>query len=217
VLVENAGFDKEVDFVSCGLETISFQLPAWLSGLAERVRQKVALEIHSCATMPEMVAAGYEVLQTYNRAFTQNWEYYPLPDAEIKWVIENLKPVAIPRLMKIIRHQGQTVGFLLALPDLSAPLQRAKGRLHPWSIIDLLLEKRRMHEIVLVIVAIVEQFQLQAGNALMMLEMEKTMRALGVRRAELINMAESATQMRRDMTTLGLKPYKTHRVYRKEL
>jgi hypothetical protein len=68
------------------------------------------------------------------------------------------------------------VGFLLGFPDVSAALQRAKGRLLPFGIIDLLLEMRRTDWVSVNGAGILPEFQGRGGNALLYSEMEKTIR-----------------------------------------
>ncbi|MEM7032933.1 MAG: hypothetical protein AAF629_25510 [Chloroflexota bacterium] len=173
-LIEMLGFTKEVDFVSCRLEMAHFRLPTWLTKLADRVRKNENLTVSSFSSIPHLRANAHAMFQTYNQAFVNNWEYYPLPDQEIAFIIKNLKPVAVPKLMKVIKQQDDLVGLLFALPDLSHALQKSKGRLTPLSVFHLLREKRQLQSAVLGGVAILEQCQLLGGNALLITEIEKT-------------------------------------------
>ncbi len=216
-LIEAAGFVKEVDFVSCRLDMESFQLPNWLHKLAERVQKKESLTVKGFSNLNHLIASAREMLQTYNQSFTNNWEYYPLPDEEIDLIIKDLKPVAVPKLMKVIKHNQNIVGLLFGLPDLSHALQHSKGHLTPLSILRLLREKQRLKSVVLGAVAILDEYRLLGGNALLITEIEKTIKTLGINRLELVNMAETAVEIQRDLNGLGIKPHKAHRVYTKSL
>jgi hypothetical protein len=155
--------------------------------------------------------------QAYNQAFVNNWEYYPLTEREIAFLLENLLTVADPRLIKVITHEDDAVGFLFGFPDLSAALQRARGRLLPFGLVDLLLEMRRTKWVALNGAGILPQFQGRGGNALLYSEMEKTIREYNFLHADLTQVAETAVQMRNDLLNLGGKPYKNHRVYMRRL
>jgi hypothetical protein len=110
------------------------------------------------------------------------------------------------------------VGFLFGFPDVSAALQRTKGRLLPFGIIDLLLEMRRTNWIALNGTGILPEFQGRGGNALMYSEMEKTITESGrFLHADLTQVAESAVNMRHDLENVGGKAYKNHRVYIRDL
>jgi len=77
----------------------------------------------------ELVAWGPRIGETYNKTFVENWEYYPLTQREIKFVMDEILTIADPRLFKIITHGEEVVGFLFAFPDVSAAIQRSRGRL----------------------------------------------------------------------------------------
>jgi hypothetical protein len=146
-----------------------------------------------------------------------NWEYYPLTNNEIKFVLDNIILVADHRLIKVIVNKEDVVGFLFGFPDVSAALQRANGNLLPFGIFDLLLEMRRTKWIALNGAGILPKFHGHGGNALLYSEMEKTMKDYHFLHADLTQVAETAVQMRHDLENIGGKAYKNHRVFRKSL
>ncbi len=125
--------------------------------------------------------------------------------------------VADPRLIKIITHEDEVVGFVFAFPDVSAALQRAKGHLHPLAIADLLIEMKRTKWVSLNGAGILPEFQGRGGNALMYAELENTIKEFGFLHADLTQVAETAVQMRRDLENVGGKAYKNHRVYSRDI
>lgn len=214
---EAAGFEKEVDFVSCYLNTDTFILPERVHSIADKVKQRGKLRVVTFRNKAELRALAPKIGRAYNDAFVENWEYAPITDAELRLVIKDLLSIADPKLIKIIMHDDDVVGFLFAFPDLSAAIQRSKGRLLPFGIVDLLLEYRRTNWVIVNGAGILPQFQGRGGNALLYSEMEKTIRGAGYQHADLTQIAETAVQMRRDLENLGGQPYKNHRVYRRTL
>ncbi len=216
-LAQAQGFVKEVDFVSCYLHNQSFKLPERVHRIAQRVLDRGVLRVQRFRTKSDLKAWAPRIGKAYNQAFVNNWEYYPLTEREISFILDNLLSVADPRLIKVIAHEEEAVGFLFGFPDLSAALQRARGRLLPFGIVDLLLEMRRTHWVALNGAGILPEFQGRGGNALLYAEMENTMRDYQYEHADLTQVAETAVQMRSDLINLGGKAYKNHRVYRKVL
>ncbi len=216
-LLEALGFEKEVDFVSCYLGADAFHMPERVHSIAERVQQRGTLRVKRFASKRELIAWAGRIGEAYNKAFVNNWEYYPLTPAEVKFVVDNIMLVADHRLIKIITHGDDVVGFLFAFPDVSAALQRLRGRLWPFGIFDLLLEMRRTKWVSLNGLGILPQFQGHGGNALLYSEMEKTIREFNFEHADLTQVAESAVQMRRDLENVGGRAYKNHRVYQREV
>jgi len=212
-LVEALGFEKEVDFVSCYIKAEDFRLPERIHRIAERVKRRGSLSVKRFRTKRELIKWTGRIGVTYNRAFVDNWEYYPLTEREIDFLVSNLVTVANPRLIKIITHGEDVVGFLFGFPDVSAALQRARGCLTPWGLADLLLELRRTQWVAINGAGILPEFQGRGGNTLLYTEMENTIREFGYQHADLTQVAETAVQMRSDLVNLGGKPYKNHRVY----
>ena len=215
--VENLGFEKEVDFLSCYVETAKFKVPERVKSIAERVQQRGTLRVLRFKNKKELIGWADRIGKTYNEAFVNNWEYVPLTPREIDFTVDNLMTVANPKLIKIIAHDDDAVGFLFGFPDVSAALQRNKGRLLPFGIFDLLIELRRSEWIAVNGAGILPEFQGRGGNALMYSEMEDTASQFHFKYAEMTQVAESAVDMRRDLISLGGIPYKNHRVYRRAL
>ena len=216
-LVEALGFEKEVDFVSCYGHASIFSLPERVHHIAERVVQRGTLTVKNFETKAELLAWAPRIGKAYNDIFINNWEYFPFTDHEIKFVVDSIITVADPRLIKIITHGDEAVGFLFAFPDISAALQRSKGHLLPFGLVDMLLEMRRTKWLAINGAGILEQYHGRGGNALLYAEMEKTVKGFKFEHVDMTQVAETAVQMRNDLENLGGKAYKNHRVYRKAI
>lgn len=216
-LMEAMGFEKEVDFVSCYANAREFVLPERVRSIAQRVQQRGTLSVKYFKNKKELVQWAPRIGKTYNETFINNWEYYPLTEREVKFVVDSILTVADHRLIKIILSGDRVVGFLFAFPDITAALQRHGGRLLPFGIFDMLLELRRTKWVSVNGAGILPEFQGRGGNALLYVEMEKTVRDFGFEHAEMTQVAETAVQMRSDLINLGGVPYKNHRVFRKKI
>ena len=64
---------------------------------------------------------------------------------------------------------------------------------------------------------VLPEYHGRGGNALLYAEMEKTIKDYGFIHGEMTQIAETATQMRKDLINLGGQPYKNHRVYHKKI
>jgi GNAT superfamily N-acetyltransferase len=211
--MKTLGFEKVVDFVSCYLGAAKFRLDERIHRIAERAAKRSGLRVVRFESKKQLKAWAQRIGRTYNESFIENWEYYPLTQNEIDFLTDNILTVADPKLIKIIAHDEEVVGFLFGFPDVSAAIQRSKGRLLPFGIIDLLLEFKRTKWIALNGAGILPEYQGRGGNALLYSEMEKTIHGAGFLHADLTQVAESAVQMRRDLENVGGMPYKNHRVF----
>jgi hypothetical protein len=216
-LVEENGFEKEVDFISCYLSAGSFNLPERIHSIAKRVQERGTLAVQRFQTKDDVKAWAPKIGKTYNQAFVNNWEYAPLTDNEISFLLSNLLSIADPKLIKIITHGEDVVGFLFGFPDLSAGLQRAKGHLLPLGLVHIMREMRRTEWVAINGAGILPEFQGRGGNALLYSEMENTIKEFKFKNAILVLVAESAEDMRSDLTNIGGQPYTNHRVYHKQI
>lgn len=217
-LVEVLGFEKEVDFVSCYLPAESFKIPERVERIAQRVMERGDLKVKRFKNKRELLQWADRIGKAYNASFVQNWEYYPLSQREIDFVVDNIMMVADYRMIKVITHKDDVVGFLFAFPDVSSALQRAKGKLNPLSLLDLLLEMKRTKSVAVNGMGIMPEFQGRGGNAILYAEMGYTFMDVGqFEHVEMTQVAETTEQMRADLKNLNGVEYKNHRVYRKKL
>jgi hypothetical protein len=216
--VEAQGFEKEVDFVSCFLPADKFQIPERVERITQRVMQRGGLQVKKFKNKKELVSWAPRIGKAYNNAFVNNWEYFPLTQREIDFVVANIMTIADHRLIKIITHGEDVVGFLFAFHDVSAALQRAKGRLFPFGLLDILLELKRTNTVAVNGMGILPEFQGHGGNAMLYSEMGHTL--LDFKQfvhVEMTQVAETTEQMRADLKNLNGVEYKNHRVYRKSV
>ena len=217
-LLETLGFEKEVDFVSCYLHHDHFTVPERVREVARRVKERGTFVVHSFKSKRIMIRDWADKIGiAYNKTFVNNWEYYPLSQNEIDLLVKNLMQVIDHRLIKIITHNNEIVGFLLAFPDITTALQRHNGRITPMAIFDIMLEMKRTKWVSLNGAGVLPEYHGRGGNALMYYEMEKTMKDFGFIHGELTQVAETAVQMRKDLISVGGQSYKNHRVYHRKI
>jgi hypothetical protein len=215
--VDRLGFTKEVDFVSTLINIAEFQVPERIHRIAHWVERHGDIKMRHFRTKNEVKKWAWRIGEAYNKAFVHNWEYAPLTKREIKMVVDTLELVADPRLIKIMTHGEEVVGFAFAFPDLAKALQRNRGRLFPFGVFDILLEMRRTKYIAINGGGILPEFHGLGGNALLYAEGDKMIRTGQFTHAAFYQVAETAVQMRRDLENLGARAYKNHRVYRREV
>ena len=217
-LVENLGFTKIVDFVSSYIQPQDFQLPPKVRKAADLAKKRGTFRVLDFKNKAEVRKWSERIGQAYNKAFVDNWEYYPLSQREIDFVVDNVMTIVDPNLIKIIVKNDEVVGFVFPFPDVSAAMQKNKGKLGVFHIVRLLLEVKKTNWISFNGVGILPQFQGLGGNAVMYTELEKSMHQNSqFVHSELTQVAETAVQMRKDLKNLGVQFYKNHRVYQRKI
>lgn len=212
-LFEGMGFHKENEFISAHLTRDNFFIPEKMFEVARRVAERGKFRVVNFTNRREMLSYTKQIGIAYNKAFVNNWEYYPLSEREVKFTVDNILFAAVPQYIKLIAYNEDVVGFLLGFPDVSAALQRQKGNLTPWGIADMLLELRKTKFISLNGVGVLPEYQGRGGNALMYQEMAKVLQESQFIEGELTQMADTATQVRKDVITAGAEVWKRHRIF----
>jgi len=217
-LVEALGFEKEVDFVSCYLPAQAFKIPERVERIAQWAMKRGNLWVKEFKSKKELVGWAQRIGRTYNKTFINNWEYYPFTQGDVDYAVQNVFMVADHRLIKLIMHGDDIVGFLFAFPDASAALQRAKGHLFPFGLVDILLEMKRTKTVSGNGMGVLPEFQGTGGNALLYYQLGKTvLEDFKFKFVEMTQVAETTHQMRADLKNLNGVEYKNHRVFRKTI
>jgi hypothetical protein len=82
------------------------------------------------------------ILDILNEAWSQNWGFVPLTDAEVKHVGKKLKPIVISYQVLIAEYDGEPVAFLISVPDVNELTRDLDGRLLPFGWAKLLWRLR---------------------------------------------------------------------------
>ena len=78
------------------------------------------------------------ILGILNNAWSDNWGFVPLTDAEIAYAGKKLKPIMFEDLIMIAEVDGEPVAFMITLPDLNEKLAGFGGSLLPFNWAKLL-------------------------------------------------------------------------------
>ena len=83
------------------------------------------------------------ILNLLNDAWSSNWGYVPLTEAEIAYAGKKLKPIIFNELVRIAEVDGEPVAFMLTIPDINELLKDLNGELFPFNWVKLLWRLRK--------------------------------------------------------------------------
>jgi len=218
-LVAAEGFRKakdllafHIDFQHCPLDR--------LARIAEKTRQRypeITLVPVRRATLSKDLAKAKEV---YNAAWQHNWGFIPMTDAEIDFMAKRLKPLLVDGLIWIAEAAGEPVGFMLALPDYNTAIKPLRGRLltpRLLGFLPYLLGRKCPPRCRVITLGVKEKYRNRGLEALMLSEGFKTGFRLGFKDAEASWILEDNLMMCRLLEVFGGKPYKTYRLFEREV
>ena len=83
------------------------------------------------------------IIDILNDAWSNNWGFVPITEAEIAYTGKKLRPLVREDLILIAEYDGRPVAFMMTLPDLNEALKGLDGRLLPFGWAKLLWWLRR--------------------------------------------------------------------------
>jgi hypothetical protein len=159
-----------------------------------------------------------QVRSIYNDAFKGVQGFVPITEAEILSIADRILSIADPELISLLLKGEDLIGFVLAYPDISAALQRCRGRLWPLGWFYLLRELRRTRWININGMGILEEYQGLGGNALLYAELARILvDHPQYRFADLVQIQETNLSIAQEMEALGVRAWKRHRVFQRSL
>ena len=78
------------------------------------------------------------ILGLLNDAWSDNWGFVPLTDAEIAYAGRKLKSIVFEDLIRVAEFEGEPVAFMITLPNLNEVLKSLNGSLFPFGWAKLL-------------------------------------------------------------------------------
>jgi hypothetical protein len=136
---------------------------------------------------------------------------------------KNLKPLVAPEHVAIASVDGEPAAMAVTLPNVNEAIADLDGRLLPFGWAKLLwrLKVGRLKSARLPLMGVRRKYQdspLGAALALGVVEaVRRHHRNLGTSRGELSWILEDNRRVRHMLDLLGAKPYKTYRLYEKDL
>ena len=215
-LVQAAGYEKAMDLYAYILLTTDV-VREKIDKVANSVKDRGAITLRT-VDLAKFTAELERVMEIYNDAWEKNWGFVPMTPAEIRFVASDFKSIILPEFVYFATYQGEDVGFAMALPDINHALKRANGRLFPFGWMYFLKSSlRKIPALRLVALGVKKKVQhMGIGTLFYQRYIEEGTRR-GYKAAELSWVLENNEPMNRPLRELGARPYKTYRIFEREL
>jgi hypothetical protein len=139
--IEAAGYGKAKDLITYELDITGWDDPLINRLIAAGERNpKIRIRMVDKSKFAEEARL---ILNLLNDAWSNNWGYVPLTEAEIAYAGKKLKPIIFEELVRIAEYDGEPVAFMLTLPDINELTADLNGELFPFNWIKLLWRLRK--------------------------------------------------------------------------
>jgi hypothetical protein len=164
------------------------------------------------------------ILGILNDAWSDNWGFVPLTEAEVAYVGKKLKPIVYEDLDRVAELDGEPVAFMITLPDVNELTRDLNGRLLPFGWAKLLWrlrapQVRRMRVPLMGVVKKLQGSRFASLMALMLIEhiRRDAVTKFGATRGEIGWILEDNMPMRAIADAIEAEIKKVYRVYERTL
>jgi GNAT superfamily N-acetyltransferase len=215
-LLEAYGMKKAMDLYAYDIAEVYFIHSNKLQRVAERLRQKSHITVR-CVNMKDFKNEVAKIRQIYNDAWSRNWGFIPVSEAEFEHLAKDMKQIVDPRVVMIAEQQAddglRPIGFFLAVPDINCALKRLNGRLLPFGLLKLLWYSRKISSIRIITMGVVRELQPAGIGAVFLDEIYRRAPAAGFITGEMSWVLEDNVMMNRSAELIGGRRSKTYRIY----
>jgi GNAT superfamily N-acetyltransferase len=167
--------------------------------------------------MRDFPAEVRRITAVYNDAWSDNWGFVPITEAESQHLASALKLAVLPELTLVAERDGEPVGCFVAIPDLNQIFRHMNGRLTPWGLLRFLYQRRRIPLVRVAMLGVKKRYRRLGIDLLMLAEVWKQAPKRGVQGGELGWVLADNRLMVQALEEIGAQPYKRYRLYQKDL
>jgi len=217
-LVEAEGYVKDVDYFVYKLD-VPREMPEFYKKIFERAQKRGNFEVLEFKSKKEIKPWIHPILHLMNECYMLNniYGYAPLEEKEMDDLAKKYMPVLNPRFAKAILKDGEVVAFIIAMPDMSAGIQKSRGHLFPFGLFHILRAAKKTKQLDLLLGAVKEKYRGQGLDVMMGVKMIESAQKAGLEIMDTHHELESNVKVRAEMERMGGKVYKKFRVFQKAL
>jgi len=215
-LIENEGYIKKIDLVDY-LGDMPKEFPIVYERVLNKIKRTEEYKIIGFSNKKELKPYILRILELMNETFAEIYGFVPLNDKEKAEFAARYLLIIDPAFVKVVEKDGQVIGFVIAMPDLSAGIKACGGRLIPFGVIRVLRELKRSKKLLMVLGGVKKEFR---GKGIEVLMGAKILQEGIERKMVSIDshlVLEDNLRMRGEYERIGCRVVKKFRIYQKDL
>ena len=212
-----AGWEQAMDLWAWEFDLGTVALSDRQQRTLARMRERAGVRLRQLdmSRYDEEVSRFFEV---YNAAWSHNWGFAPMPEAEVRHLAKQLKAIIDPQFaLGLETASGEVAAVALAIPDINPLMLRVpSGRLAPLGWYTLLRGRRNFSKVRVFALGVKPEYEHLALGP--MLYSELLVRTVGhprLRGVEASWMLASNTRMNKVVEAMGARRSKVWRLYQR--
>jgi len=216
--LEEDGYAKDCDWFVYKID-VPKEPPELYKKLYERQLRRGTYDIVEFTKRKEIKPWIRKVLGLMNETYMAGniYGFAPLEEQEMDDLAKRYLPILDPRFVKVIAKDGEVLAFIIAMPDMTEGIRKARGRLLPFGFIHVLRAAKRTKQLDLLLGAIKEPYRGQGLDGLMGFTIFLSAIEAGMTMMDTHHEMEANVKVRSEMERLGGVIYKKYRAFFKTL
>lgn len=217
-ILKSLGLSKEMDLYAYMIHSFeASDKSIKLSQMLEERLKRTGITIRNIS-LKKFSEEVSKIKKVYNAAWENNWGFVPFTESEFKHLADGLKMLADEDFAYIAEHDGEAVGFSISLPNINEiTINFKKGRLFPFNIFKLLLNKKKVKSVRILATGIIEDYRKKGIEAIFFAKNILEARKRNLVGGEASWILESNQEMVASAEKLNGIKYKTYRIYKYEV
>lgn len=185
----------------------------------KRVENNLKITVHEFTSSRKIKPFVKPVFNLINNTYQKIYGFTAVTEAEMNEFANRFLPLLNPRLVKIITDENNdVVAFIIAMPDLSEGIRKARGRILPLGWLHLYKSFKKAKRLVLLLGSISRGMQGKGLDAVLATRIFTSAINLGFTIVDSHLIMRENTKMRGEIERLeGHKMYKEYTIYSKKL
>jgi len=216
--IEEMGYGKDVDYFVYKIP-LPKEMPELYTKVFERSMKRGSFVIHEFTRRKDLKPWVVPIFSLMNECYMNSniYGYAPLTEKEMQGLAKRYLPVVDPRFVKLVTKDGQPASFIIAMPDMTEGIQKARGRLLPFGFLKVLRAAKKTRQLDLLLGAVKPDHRGVGLDAVMGYTMFRSAMAAGMEFMDTHHELESNEKIRAEMIRQGGVLYKKFRVWTKPL
>lgn len=214
--MERNGYGKSIDLVQYRADVPKQVIPEY-KAMFQRVIDSgyQILEFTKTKAVRPFIPDVFALL---NKTYTDIYGFAPLDEKEITDFSERFLPFLDAHFIKVVvDQQNKVVAFLVAMPDISEGMRKAKGRLFPFGFIHILRSGKKSKQLNLLLGSVEESLRIKGIVSLLAVRIVESAQKAGMKIFDSHLIMEDNEKMRAMYERFDAKVYKTYRIFQKTL
>ena len=213
--MEKTGYKKEIDWYAFKVDR-NYKIKDAYHRISERIKKNENL-VFRPINIKKLKEETDKVKNIVHGAWAENWGHFPYTEKQFDRVAKGLKLIMDPRTSFMVEKNGQAVAVALTFPDVNPSVKKMNGRLLPFGWWHLLRAKKKAVGLRTFLFGVLKEYRNRGIDLVLVMDTIKNAVDAGYLWSECSLVVETNKKMIDPIVKWGGRPYKTYRLFSKDL